>query len=83
MCLAVICHPHFWQNERDLLRGSSLEMYGNVHNGPSKSLTRVHSVQGGSLPLPSILFARDGFVEVQGKWPIRCQALCHRNLTKA
>ena len=25
MCLAVTCHLHFWQNDRDLLRATAVE----------------------------------------------------------
>ena len=30
-CLAVTCHPHFWQNDRDLLRATAVTRGGGVN----------------------------------------------------
>ena len=35
-CLAVICHPHFWQNDRDLLRATAVTRGWNGYQNKSQ-----------------------------------------------
>ena len=35
-CLVVTCHPHFWQNDRDLLRATAVTRGWDVHRNKSQ-----------------------------------------------
>ena len=46
-CLAVTCHPHFWQNDRDLLRATAVTPGWNGYQNKSrhrKSITEKKSL---------------------------------------
>ena len=36
MCLAVNCHMHFWQNDRDLLRATAVTRWWNGYRNKSQ-----------------------------------------------
>ena len=36
MCLAVTCHLHFWQNDRDILRATAVTQGWNGYRNKSK-----------------------------------------------
>ena len=37
VCLAVTCHLHFWQNDRDLLRAIAVTWWWNGYRNKTKS----------------------------------------------
>ena len=38
LCLAVTCHLHFWQNDRDLLRATVVTRRGNGYRNKSQHI---------------------------------------------
>ena len=36
VCLAITCHLHFWQNDRDLLRATAVTLGWNGHRNKSQ-----------------------------------------------
>ena len=63
-CLAVTCHLHFWQNDRDLLRATAVTRGWNGYR--NKSQHRKSTLENKILPL-LIKRCRDPFNNVQFK----------------
>ena len=52
-CLAVTCHPHFWQNDRELLRATAVTRgWKGYRNESAQNLTLEKKILGDSNPRP-------------------------------
>ena len=61
-CLGVTCHPHFWQNDRGLLRATAIAR--GVTDTEQESTQRVNSGEENSPAAPPQWGAADAEIKV-------------------
>ena len=57
MCMAVTCYPHFWQNDRDLLRAAAVTRGWNGYR--NESAQKVDPGEETSPAVPAGIRTRD------------------------
>ena len=58
-CLAVTCHLHFWQNDRDLLHSIAVTRGWNGHRNKTGSAQRVDPGEENAPAAPAGIRTRD------------------------